>query len=112
MEVHPSLQLHGGKGDTDPLPYPYHHYRFMILYHNEPPKVSHLLLVVRNHQLLLYAGNKTTRRSAALDIHPSIEMKEPLTCDAGLGDSGRRLCGAKLTLPGGKSDLSGIKVEL
>jgi hypothetical protein len=39
-------------------------------------------------------------------------MKETLTYDVGLNDGDRRLCSGKLTLQGGESDLSGIKVKL
>jgi hypothetical protein len=53
-KVHPGPQLHGGKGDAGPLPYPYHHHPFIILYHDEPPKASRLLLMVRNRQPLLH----------------------------------------------------------
>ena len=39
-------------------------------------------------------------------------MKETLTCDADLGNGGRRLGGGKFTLRGGESDLSGVNVKL
>jgi hypothetical protein len=39
-------------------------------------------------------------------------MKETLTYDVGLNNGDCRQCGGKLTLRGGESDLSGVKVEL
>ena len=39
-------------------------------------------------------------------------MKETLTYDAGLGNSGRHLCSDKCTLQGSESNLSSVKVKL
>jgi hypothetical protein len=40
MEVYPGSQVHGGKDDIGPLPYPCHHCLFTILYHDELPPMG------------------------------------------------------------------------
>ena len=52
-EVHPSPQLHGGKGNTGPLLDSYHHHPLMVLHYDKPLEVSRLLFVEKSHQLLL-----------------------------------------------------------
>jgi hypothetical protein len=52
-EVQPGPQLLGGKGDTGPLPDPYHHHPLVVLRYDERPEASRLLFMVRSRQLLL-----------------------------------------------------------